>query len=66
MVIIVDSVLQLDLRTLSLIFMEIYVDFFLDRAGAKTKLPLEEIERRRSLFWQLLYLDARLVGVDIL
>lgn len=66
MVIIVDSVLQLDLRTLSLIFMEIYVDFFLDRAGAKAKLPLEEIERRRSLFWQLLYLDARLVGVDIL
>ncbi|KAF9267290.1 hypothetical protein L218DRAFT_955169 [Marasmius fiardii PR-910] len=32
----------------------------LHRNGTKSKVIPEEVERRRSLFWELLYLDARL------
>ncbi|KAF9473435.1 hypothetical protein BDN70DRAFT_885835 [Pholiota conissans] len=32
----------------------------LHRNGGKSKMIPEEVERRRSLFWELLYLDARL------
>ncbi|KAF5330260.1 hypothetical protein D9758_014460 [Tetrapyrgos nigripes] len=32
----------------------------LDRNGTKAKVIPEEVERRRSLYWELLYLDARL------
>lgn len=39
--------------------------FLKDRAGGKSKLPPDELHRRRSLFWELLHLDARLVGVNI-
>ncbi|KAF9005440.1 hypothetical protein BDQ17DRAFT_1240026 [Cyathus striatus] len=31
-----------------------------DRNGGKSKVIPEEVEKRRSLFWELLYLDARL------
>ena len=34
----------------------------LDRNGEKSKVIPEEVEKRRSLFWELLYLDARLVS----
>lgn len=34
----------------------------LDRNGGKSKVIPEEVEKRRSLFWELLYLDARLVS----
>ncbi|KDQ25531.1 hypothetical protein PLEOSDRAFT_1097493 [Pleurotus ostreatus PC15] len=33
----------------------------LHRDGVKSKMIPEEVEKRRSLFWELLYLDARLV-----
>lgn len=32
-----------------------------DRNGGNSKVIPEEVEKRRSLFWELLYLDARLV-----
>jgi hypothetical protein len=32
----------------------------IDRNGGKSKVIPEELEKRRSLFWELLYLDARL------
>ena len=34
----------------------------LDRNGGNAKIIPEEVEKRRSLFWELLYLDARLVS----
>lgn len=37
-----------------------------DRNGGKSKVIPEEVEKRRSLFWELLYLDARLVGKRLL
>ena len=37
----------------------------LDRNGEKSKVIPEEVEKRRSLFWELLYLDARLVSPNI-
>ena len=36
---------------------------FSDRNGGKSKVIPEEVEKRRSLFWELLYLDARLVSM---
>jgi len=33
-----------------------------DRNGGNAKIIPEEVEKRRSLFWELLYLDARLVS----
>ena len=33
-----------------------------DRNGGKSKVIPEEVDKRRSLFWELLYLDARLVS----
>ena len=35
----------------------------LDRNGNKAKVIPEEAEKRRALFWELLYLDARLVSL---
>ena len=37
---------------------------YLDRNGEKSKVIPEEVEKRRSLFWELLYLDARLVSLQ--
>jgi hypothetical protein len=41
-------------------------NILLDRNGEKSKVIPEEVEKRRSLFWELLYLDARLVSPNIL
>lgn len=37
-----------------------------DRNSGKSKVIPEEVEKRRSLFWELLYLDARLVCLQLL
>ena len=34
----------------------------IDRNHGAAKVIPEEVEKRRSLFWELLYLDARLVS----
>lgn len=38
---------------------------YADRNGSKGKIIPEEVEKRRSLFWELLYLDARLVSASL-
>jgi len=39
----------------------LWFGFIVDRNVAAKVIP-EEVEKRRSLFWELLYLDARLVS----
>lgn len=47
------------------VLMSDYLTFCLfsaDRNSGKSKVIPEEVDKRKTLFWELLYLDARLVS----